>query len=445
MGAVIDTIGWIGVALYVTAYYFVSTGRLSGQSRAYQVMNIIAAAAVGGNAAWRATWPATGVNVLWFGIGVLTLFGFIGGVAYSGGPSPRGRRRQPRRRHGRPQQLGRLIVLLALFGFFAMTIVALLPKRQPAKAISIQTSAWQPFVDSDAADGGPVTAIVKEVLQRAGYRSVVQNKPSFGSIERDVAANRTVAAFPFIKTAARSKKFLFSEEIATFEYVLFYKKGAIETPAALSDASDLKPYTIGLIEGYEPWDALERAGARFAEEKRRDAIEAFTDLDLGKIDFVLESRGVGQRILRGPALPLDASDFDYLRADPLRSTEALHLITTSAAGEKVRDDFNKALAEFKQSSRYQVLSSRLSRNVPAPRALVYLRAAEEPLFAKESISDKKRYRLPQETRAMVLEWPAEYTTAATPPAGEGWCEVKILDGPLTGRRLFVLKETLHLR
>src|SRR6056297_314740 len=39
----VDILGWIGVALYVTAYYMVSAGRVSGRARSYQYLNLAGA------------------------------------------------------------------------------------------------------------------------------------------------------------------------------------------------------------------------------------------------------------------------------------------------------------------------------------------------------------------------------------------------------------------
>lgn len=53
----------------MSAYYLVSAGHIQGQSKVFQSMNIVAAICVGGNAAWRARWPAMGVNIIWLIIG----------------------------------------------------------------------------------------------------------------------------------------------------------------------------------------------------------------------------------------------------------------------------------------------------------------------------------------------------------------------------------------
>jgi len=78
MAVIIDILGWIGMALYVTAYFLVSSGRLGGRSRTFQALNIAAAVLVAVNAGYYGAYPSCTVNVVWFAIGVLTVAGVLG-------------------------------------------------------------------------------------------------------------------------------------------------------------------------------------------------------------------------------------------------------------------------------------------------------------------------------------------------------------------------------
>ena len=48
-------------------------GRLSGQSRAFQWLNVVGAAGFIVNSGWHGAWPSTVLNVIWAGIGIVTL------------------------------------------------------------------------------------------------------------------------------------------------------------------------------------------------------------------------------------------------------------------------------------------------------------------------------------------------------------------------------------
>lgn len=70
----IEIVGWIGALLILGAYILLSTGRLDGRSRAYQWMNVVGAAGFVVNSGWNGALPSAVLNVVWMGIGFLTLW-----------------------------------------------------------------------------------------------------------------------------------------------------------------------------------------------------------------------------------------------------------------------------------------------------------------------------------------------------------------------------------
>lgn len=70
----IEAIGWTGAALILAAYLLLSTGRLSGQSRLYQAMNVVGAACFVVNSGYNGAIPSAALNVVWALIGVYTLW-----------------------------------------------------------------------------------------------------------------------------------------------------------------------------------------------------------------------------------------------------------------------------------------------------------------------------------------------------------------------------------
>ncbi|OQW45840.1 MAG: hypothetical protein A4S16_12685 [Proteobacteria bacterium SG_bin6] len=69
----IEAIGWAGAATILAAYLLVSVGRLSGQSPAFQWMNVVGAAGFVVNSGWHGAIPSTALNVVWMLIGLATL------------------------------------------------------------------------------------------------------------------------------------------------------------------------------------------------------------------------------------------------------------------------------------------------------------------------------------------------------------------------------------
>ena len=69
----IEAIGWLAALLILGSYVLVSAGRLTGQSRAYQWMNVAGAAGFVVNSGWHGAIPSTVLNVVWCMIGIGTL------------------------------------------------------------------------------------------------------------------------------------------------------------------------------------------------------------------------------------------------------------------------------------------------------------------------------------------------------------------------------------
>lgn len=70
----VEIVGWGGAALILLAYLLLSAGRLTGQSRSYQVMNVVGAAGFIVNGWWHGALPSTVLNVIWAAIGMVALW-----------------------------------------------------------------------------------------------------------------------------------------------------------------------------------------------------------------------------------------------------------------------------------------------------------------------------------------------------------------------------------
>ena len=66
----VEVAGWAGAALILFAYLLLSAGKLTGQSIAYQGMNVVGAAGFIVNGWWHGALPSATLNVLWLMIGL---------------------------------------------------------------------------------------------------------------------------------------------------------------------------------------------------------------------------------------------------------------------------------------------------------------------------------------------------------------------------------------
>jgi hypothetical protein len=67
----VEIAGWGGAILILLAYLLLSAARLSGQSLAYQSMNVIGAAGFVVNGWWHRALPSATLNILWLVIGLV--------------------------------------------------------------------------------------------------------------------------------------------------------------------------------------------------------------------------------------------------------------------------------------------------------------------------------------------------------------------------------------
>jgi len=70
----IEVIGWTGAGLILIAYLLLSSGKLTGQSRLYQWLNVVGAACFILNSGWNGAIPSAALNVVWLLIGGVTLW-----------------------------------------------------------------------------------------------------------------------------------------------------------------------------------------------------------------------------------------------------------------------------------------------------------------------------------------------------------------------------------
>jgi hypothetical protein len=70
----VEIAGWVGASLILGAYLLLSLGKVTGQSRLYQGMNVVGAAGFIVNGWWHGAIPSAALNVVWMLIGGVALW-----------------------------------------------------------------------------------------------------------------------------------------------------------------------------------------------------------------------------------------------------------------------------------------------------------------------------------------------------------------------------------
>jgi hypothetical protein len=69
----VNVVGWIGMALLISAYCLVTVGRLHGPGLTFQLMNLVGGGALMVNSAYYGAWPSAALNLVWVVIGTVGL------------------------------------------------------------------------------------------------------------------------------------------------------------------------------------------------------------------------------------------------------------------------------------------------------------------------------------------------------------------------------------
>lgn len=73
MQTAIEAAGWIGGGLILIGYWLVSSGRVQGKSRTFQLLNLFGSLGFVANAAWYGAIPPMTLNIIWCIISLYTL------------------------------------------------------------------------------------------------------------------------------------------------------------------------------------------------------------------------------------------------------------------------------------------------------------------------------------------------------------------------------------
>jgi hypothetical protein len=65
-----DVVGWFGALSILAAYGLLSSGKLSGHSRFYHLLNVFGGAGLIINSGWNGAYPSAALNLIWVAIGL---------------------------------------------------------------------------------------------------------------------------------------------------------------------------------------------------------------------------------------------------------------------------------------------------------------------------------------------------------------------------------------
>jgi len=447
----IDLIGWVGVALYVIAYYMVSAGHVRGGSGLYQWMNLAAAVGVAANAFYYGAFPSAVVNVIWFAIATLTLTNVLRRRGRADPDPGRPASAEGRRVHRLAFfAVGLLLVLLLTLSVLSMGST----RSRPLRPLTIYTGPWEPYLGPDLPGHGPVAAFVEEIFRAAHFRADLRFT-AWETAEQAVEQGVAVAAFPFIDSRERKRRFLLTDPFLSFDYAVFYRRGEPDEPDAITkdllrrwlEGRDVgRTFTIGVVEGYHLWEDLERAASDGHVTLDFPTIDrALEALAAGDVDLVPESTVVGRSALLRGDVPVDRTSIERYGV-----SQGMHLILADTPqGRRIRDRLNAAIERLERTGlreETQIALENASR-VHDPHTDIEI---VRPTTGETA--GGATYRLARGTSGAVLRWAPGFTEESGPAPAEvnpradaDRCLVKLTNGPLAGRVLRVGVDDIRIR
>ncbi len=237
-----------------------------------------------------------------------------------------------------------LLLLLLLSAFSALVV-----SNSQAQTLKVSTGEWAPLISSEVANDGPISQVVKEAFALSGIPVELNYHPWKRAME-EVRLKRVDAGFAWRKTAARTREFLYSEEIYEGVNVFFHLKSV---PFQWQQMEDLESYRLGGALGYaysQAFDDAEKSGT-FEVFRVNDEASLVGLLLSRRIDVFPANREVIRHILKQQY----PNQLEQIVFHPLPLTrKPLHLIAMPTdAGHELIKQLNLGLNRLKSSGRFQ--------------------------------------------------------------------------------------------
>ena len=228
-----------------------------------------------------------------------------------------------------------------------MTAITFSTANAESKSLKIAGSVWPPYIVDKGAEKGAATALVTEILKRAGYKTETTIETWPRTLEGTSAGIYDVIISAW-KTKEREAHFQYTDPyfVNTIQFVK--RKDA---PIKFRGYPDLKGLVIGVVNGYAYGDEFDKAQG-IIKVPANHLIQNLLMLQRGRIDLTLGDKWVVRNELT-EYFPTAIKEFEFL-GKPV-ATRPLHAAVSRAHPDhdKIVKDFNKALKSMKADGSYE--------------------------------------------------------------------------------------------
>lgn len=151
-----------------------------------------------------------------------------------------------------------------------MLMLGVMPQLAYSDRLSIAATDYKPYISEELPDGGILTRVVTEILQKQGADYQLVTVPNNRAIEGAMQGAYD-ATFGWAFTPERAQKMLYSDPIATFKMVFFQRKA---NRIHWTSMQELTPYPIGVTKG----NFVSKEFSTLSKQGKLKVDEAFDDL-----------------------------------------------------------------------------------------------------------------------------------------------------------------------
>ena len=228
-----------------------------------------------------------------------------------------------------------------------VTAISFTTANAESKPLKIAGSVWPPYIVDKGTEKGAATALVTEILKRAGYKTEVSIQTWPRTLEGTSAGIYDVIISSW-KTKEREAHFQYTDPyfVNTIQFVK--RKG---NPINFRGYQDLRGLVIGVVNGYAYGDEFDKAQGNL-KVPANHLIQNLLLLQRGRIDLTLGDKWVVRHELTD-YFPTAIKEFEFL-GKPV-ATRPLHAAVSLAhpQHDKIVKDFNKALKTMKADGSYE--------------------------------------------------------------------------------------------
>lgn len=312
--------------------------------------------------------------------------------------------------------------------------------------VEIVTGEWSPYVSPfntwPGTSHGDAFGLATEILRLALKPCRVEGDFHFlgWSEVLGTASRRSALAFPFRHSARRTSDFVFSEPLVSSREILFFNPDFAPRLARAEDADAVAGARLVFVEGYEyapAWSALRDTDAPEARDER----QALEMVITGEADGMIADERVGDHLLatffpdRGRLVE---------RNDRVAATTGLSLLFPKPLTDSRRDllaCIDERLSYLRGHDAQHRLAVAMGLDRGPGFDVVLDGPADYPVaVGTETVDREEGFLVPRGTRALVLTWDDAFVSRQD--IGDRQLmyrktQVKLLDGPLRGRVLWV--------